>query len=357
MPEVRMPHVSLGDEDVLVVRWHKTVGDVVVRGEPLVEVETDKASMDVEAPFDGTLAAQHCTPGDTVTPGAVIGYVSVSEETPDAGSAPRARQPAADDREAAGEHAPAAAAARTPLVQHGELAGIPLRATGQVSRSDSLGAVASSVWAGGYADTRLSRRRRAIARRLTEAAHIPQFAITRRISLVSAQNALEAARATGEPATLTDVLVRAVARAGCDAPRVNAWLLGDTLRTFEHVGLAIAVETDDGVVAPVIRDADVLDLAAIIRARAELVERARSGNLRVGDIADATMTLTNVGPVGGDQLFPVLTPPQVTVIGVGREEGEGATFTFTGDHRVLDGADGARYLTRLAEVLDVNEFG
>jgi pyruvate dehydrogenase E2 component (dihydrolipoamide acetyltransferase) len=109
------------------------------------------------------------------------------------------------------------------------------------------------------------------------------------------------------------------------------------------------------VVAPVIRDADVLDLAGVIRARAELVERARSGSLRVEDLADATMTLTNVGPVGGDQLFPVLTPPQVTVIGVGREDDDGAIFTFTGDHRVLDGADGARFLTRLAEVLDVDE--
>jgi pyruvate dehydrogenase E2 component (dihydrolipoamide acetyltransferase) len=335
MPEVRMPHVTLGDEDVLVVQWHKTVGEVVARGEPLVEVETDKATMDVEAPVDGTLTAHHCAPGDTVTPGSVIGYVSAVDEVPEIERAGAVT---------AGEHAPAAVG--SPLVRHGELAGIPLEAP-----------IVPSVVPDGYADTTLTRRRRAIARRLTEAAHIPQFAITRRISLVSAHRALEAARATGEPASLTDVLVRAVALAAHDAPRVNAWLLGDTLRTFEHVGLAIAVETDDGVVAPVIRDADVLDLAAVTRARAELVERARAGKLRVEDIADATMTLTNVGPVGGDQLFPVLTPPQVTVIGVGREEGDQATFTFTGDHRVLDGADGARYLTRLAEVLDVNEFG
>jgi pyruvate dehydrogenase E2 component (dihydrolipoamide acetyltransferase) len=208
---------------------------------------------------------------------------------------------------------------------------------------------------GGFSEWQLSRRRRAIGRRLAQAAAIPQFAVTRRISLAAARNAVQASRAEGTPATLTDAVILAVAAVAVEARIVNAWLLGDVVRVFDHASLALAVETEDGVVAPVLQEADTLQLAAIGALRQDLVERARSGRLHPDELSQATLTLTNVGPIGGDQIFPVVTPPQVGVVGVGRDMGKGAVFTFVGDHRALDGADGARFLARLDDVLQSND--
>jgi pyruvate dehydrogenase E2 component (dihydrolipoamide acetyltransferase) len=307
-------------------------------------VETEKASMDVEAPFAGTLSAQHIAVGDRVSPGAVIGYVRAPDEV---GGVRSAAEEPGDLHQSQRSTTPA----RAPRVPHGELRGLPLAASGAETSVRAVTVSGAVLAPGPFADRSLSRRRRAIARRLTEAAAIPQFAVTRQISLTAAQVTVEALRAQRQPATLTDVLVSAVARVAAELPTVNAWFLGDTVRVFDHVYLALAVDTDEGVVAPVLREAESLELAAIAELRADLVGRARSQRLRADELLNATLTLTNVGPLGGDQLFPVVTPPQVAVIGVGRNTGDRAAFTFVGDHRVLDGADGARFLARLDEVL------
>jgi pyruvate dehydrogenase E2 component (dihydrolipoamide acetyltransferase) len=352
MPELRVPHLSLSDEDVVLVRWHKAVGDTVTLGEPVLEVETDKASMDVEAPFAGTLTAQSCEPGDTLAPGAVIGYIATSDEAHRSSDLVESTSSATtSDAALVASPTQARGVDRRPLVAGGELRGFPRRSNQAPQPPGSSSVAAAAIDGDGFSERSLSRRRRAIARRLQEAADIPQFGVTKRISLQAAQTAVEHLRTRGEAATLTDVLVRAVAVAALELPETNAWLLEERIRTFEHVALALAVETDDGVVAPVIRNADQLDLPAIVQTRIELVERARAEQLRAHELDDATFTLTNVGPLGGEQLFPVLTPPQVSVIGVGRDSGDGATFTFVGDHRALDGATGARFLVALADAL------
>jgi pyruvate dehydrogenase E2 component (dihydrolipoamide acetyltransferase) len=356
-----MPHLSLGDEDVIVLSWHKSVGDIVKVGEPLLEVETEKATMDVEASVEGTLTAQECTAGDAISPGALIGYVTTTDEPRDGhrGSSLPPEQPSDDavTRPNRGDELPTTPVASAPpsLVLGGELRGLPATTADAVISEPSVGVDDPQTRPGSYSDQRLTRRRRAIARRLADAATIPQFAVTRRISLGPAREIVDALRATVH-ASITDVVLHAVAAAATESPAINAWLLGETVRSFEHVCIALAVETDDGVVAPVLPNVELLNVAEITTLRVELVERARSGRLRVDDLEGATLTLSNVGPMGADQLLPILTPPQVGVVGIGRDTDDGAVFTFVGDHRVLDGADGARFLTRLDAALSPNGF-
>jgi pyruvate dehydrogenase E2 component (dihydrolipoamide acetyltransferase) len=358
-----MPQISLGDEEVMVVRWHKAIGETVAPGEPVLEVETEKANMDVEAPFAGTLSAQHYAVGDTVAPGAVIAYVTAGDEPTEhiVGSlATDIARSRVDLHEIANAEVPSKPATRPrgldSLVSSGELRGLPRLGTPTAPRNEAREGFVP-VSAGAYSDRPLSRRRRAIARRLSQSAAIPQFAVTRTIALEAARRDVERLRAAGNPATLTDVIVHAVAAAAIDRQVVNAWLVDQTLHIFEHVALALAIETDDGVIAPVIRNTEQLEFAEIAVRRADLVERARSGRLRSDELDGATLTLTNVGPIGGDVLLPVLTPPQVGVIGVGQDTGSGATFTFVGDHRALDGADGARYLVGLEDALHAHTSG
>jgi pyruvate dehydrogenase E2 component (dihydrolipoamide acetyltransferase) len=344
-----MPQITLGDENVVVVGWHKQPGDTIEQGEPLLEIETEKASMEVEAPFGGTLASHLCAPGDLISPGQVIATASSADEpitvTTPKRTAPPARLFGSEEEMSATAPQPRP---ELSLVEHGELRGI--RTTRPLHALELP------------PDTRpepLSRRRMAIARRLTEAATIPQFSVARDVPIDTAEAAVSAARSSGVAATLTDALLLAVGRAATAVPRVNAWLLNDTLHLFDRVSIALAVDTPDGVLAPVFHGAASLDLPSTARARADVVERARNGKLAQGEIEGATITLSNIGGLGGDSLVPVLTPPQVAVVGVGRHRvvdgTRSATFTFVGDHRALDGADGARFLSALARELQALE--
>lgn len=352
MHEVRMPQIALGDEEMTIVAWHRSPGQIVEAGEVLLEVETEKATMDVESPFGGTLVTQLCSEGDLVSAGQVIAVLAAAREDHDGVDsrgveAPKIRPERVPPSAVTtpGALAPRRAAAPENLVTHGELRGIPPgSAIGHITLADV------DVPPEAQAE-QLSRRRLATARRLTEAALIPQFSVTREIPIGGAAAAVAAARANGIGATLTDAFLVAVGKAATAVPRANAWLVGETLRRFERVAVALAVDTVEGVLAPVVMNADQLKLSSAARVRADVVERARSGKLAAPELTGATITLSNIGGIGGDSVVPVLTPPQVAAVGVGRgrnaELAPAATFTFVGDHRCLDGADGARFLVAL----------
>ena len=354
MPEVRMPHLSLGDEDVVVLGWLKSVGEDINIGDPLLEVETEKATMDVEAPVAGTLTAQQCHAGDTISPGALIGFVKAPGDTDDAGESSSETQ---GDISKTNYITPTrdlpklpTASASNQLVPDGELRGVPSQRLAASSAMPQQVFEQPKEKSGPYSEQPLPRRRRAIARRLAEAATVPQFAVTRTISLAPAREIVGLLRSDGD-ASVTDVVLHAVAAVAAQSPNINAWLVGETLRSFQHVCIALAVDTDDGVTAPVLPNVELLSIAEIAKVRSEVVARARSRQLRVDDLEGATLTLSNVGPMGADQLFPMLTPPQVAVVGLGRDSDRGAVFTFIGDHRALDGAEGARFLARLDTAL------
>src|SRR5262249_4403863 len=226
VPELRMPFLSLGDEEVVVIRWHKPVGTTVAPGEPLVEVETDKATMDVEAPFEGTLSAQFCEAGDTISPGSIIGYLTRPDEATDGGTTPesaieqRSPTPSVLDVDLP---ASALAGPPPPLVEQGELRGLPAMELGEDATRGSSTIPSVPTGPDGHRDVPLTRRRRAIGRRLSEAAQIPQFAVTRTVSLGAAQAAVTSARSSGINATVTDALVHAVSAALGESPNINAW--------------------------------------------------------------------------------------------------------------------------------------
>jgi pyruvate dehydrogenase E2 component (dihydrolipoamide acetyltransferase) len=210
--------------------------------------------------------------------------------------------------------------------------------------------------AGSGAERTLSRRRIAIARRMGVATAIPSFVVSREIATDAGKQAVATAREAGRRVTFTDVLLRACAVAGAAHPAANAWLLGETVVEFEHVNVALAVDAPEGVMAPVVKAVETLDLVAVAALREDLVSRARAGQLENRELLGATLTLSNVAGLGAHGITPVLTAPQVVALGVGmgREVGgrEVVAVTFVGDHRVLDGADGARFLTTFAEALD-----
>lgn len=362
-----MPQLSMGSDEVVVREWLTGIGETFSAGQTLMEIETDKAAMEVEAPFDGMLVDQRCAGGDAVPVGAVYGYAApvgvtledALAELPRDGAVSQPDAPMAVPVAAAGERAPAGLVAFV-AVEHGELAGVPLvvEPSGNGAGPPAAPAVLldDRTLAGPARERRLSRRRRAIGRRMSAATAIPAFVVTREVDAEAAKAAVARARAGGLRVTFTDVLLRACAGAARANPAVNAWLVDGTVLDFEHVNVSLAVDAPDGVMAPVVRQVEGLDLAGIAAARADLVERARADRLDEGHLLGATLTLSNVAGLGAHTITPVLTAPQTAAIGVGMArpvDGRARiTVTFVGDHRVLDGADGARFLRDFAAALE-----
>ena len=350
MREIHMPQIALGTDEVIVRQWLVSPDAAFAEGDPLLEIETDKATMDVEAPFAGVLVDQAYAAGDTVAVGAVIGHAVEPGGDADAARAALPTTPRAPEPEpepvpavAVAVAAPAApAAARRFIdVEDGELAGLGLpRRTPPPAEDPGP--------AGPFARRALTRRRLAIGRRMSAATAVPTFVVQRE---VPATTAIETARA-GQGTTVTDLLVKAVAAAAAAHPRTNAWVLDGEVMEFEHVGVALAVDTPDGVVAPVIREAGSLGLHEIAARRADLVTRARAQALDALELTGATITLSNVAGLGSHAIVPVLTVPQAVAIGTGTARDGLLTVTFVGDHRLVDGADGARFLATFAAALD-----
>jgi pyruvate dehydrogenase E2 component (dihydrolipoamide acetyltransferase) len=363
-----MPQLAMGSDEVVLREWLLGPGDEFEAGQAILEIETDKATMEVEAPEEGMLVGLRCDEGDTVPVGAVIGHfaprgtdlaeaiAALPAPEPDGGTAP-----APAGRDGATASAPivpvaagdGAAAVSFVVVEHGELAGLP----SAPPRTATPPAEPDGREAAGPARTQqLSRRRIVIGRRMAAAAAIPTFVVARDIAAEAAKARVAAARAEGLRVTFTDVLLQACGAAAAAHPAANAWLSGDELLEFEHVNVALAVDAPGGVVAPVIRGVEALSLADVAHARSDLVDRARSGALAVRELAGGTMTLSNVAGLGAHGITPVLTAPQTVALGVGaaRTSGgrEAIAVTFVGDHRALDGADGARFLQTFADALD-----
>jgi pyruvate dehydrogenase E2 component (dihydrolipoamide acetyltransferase) len=361
--EIKMPQLALGSDEVIVRGWLVSEGEEFALGQALLEIETDKATMDVEALFAGVLLEARCQDGDTVTVGTVIAYAAEPGADLAAAraalaqldghalaAAPREATPVAAPVAASAPPVSQAAAAEFFTVEHGEVAGLPAAVVARAPVVDL-----DREAAGDAAEHSLGRRRLAIARRMSAAAAIPAFVIQREIPAAAAFAALDAARAQSASVTFTDLLIRACGAAGREHENANAWLVGDTVLAFAAVNVALAVDAPGGVIAPVIRDVTSLELADIAEQRADLVARARAGRVSERELSGATLTLSNVAGLGAHAMTPVLTPPQVVALGVGTARdvaGERTlTVTLVGDHRLLDGADGARFLASFAAAL------
>jgi pyruvate dehydrogenase E2 component (dihydrolipoamide acetyltransferase) len=390
-----IPKVGLVMEEVKVVRWLKNVGDQVVAGETLLEVETEKSVVEIEAAATGRLAQILVEVDSPAAVGDQVAWIE-SAEAPVAAAtaaAPRKLEPATAAPTASPRPAsPAAAATRdagrirsSPVAR--QLAaerGIDLgviTGTGPGGRVqlDDVQRVIDASRGGKIAAPSLSPMRRALARAMTLSnATIPQFTVSRAVEWTVPQalrREFSARLPDGSPRlSLTDFLLQAVARALIEIPGLNATFSGDpdaadariVPASGAHIGLVVAV--DNGLLVPVIHDVECLGLAELARRREDCVERSLKGRLKREEVEGATFSISNLGADGPDRFTAIINPPQSAILAVGRQRDcvvarDGAAvvrpmsdLTLTVDHRVADGRLAAQFLARLAVILEGRDW-
>ena len=376
-----LPKLGLTMEEAQVIRWLAAPGEPVEAGQPVVVVETDKVEVEVCAEAAGYLEPVS-QPGDVVPVGATLGRLRTAPGEPPAPLAttghPEPRSGGAENRlavrpvaTAGNGHTPSwrqlrASMAARALARHRAVDLATVTGTGPGGRivaadvQRALAPVPESL-EGPTAlrpsgTIRLSGRRGAVARHLeaTRAGAVP-LTINRFTACGGLLNLRELAvrRHPEVRPTLTDVAARLVASTVAHHPMLNARATAAGADCYDRVNLAVAVDTDDGLVVPVVQDADRLGVVALASRLRRLVETARQGRLSTADVELGTFTLTNLGAYGVDFGTPVLNWPQVAILGLGRvADGSGGVPTIglslTVDHRLVDGVPAARFLDDVA---------
>ena len=403
--EVKLPRLGQGMESGTIVRWLKTEGDSVTKGEPLYELDTDKVTQEVEAESDGVLLKIVIADGE-VDVGTTVGIIGAQDEDVAAllagsqggnGDAPAATAAApvsetavspppsdaapaseveveeppqsAKTPRAPGEHVKASPLARRIArergVDIGQIAGTGPE--GRVIAEDVENAAARPAAAAAAAPAspdveivELTSTRKTIARRLTEAWQAPVFQLTVTADatelVATRERMVELLREGETKPTVSDVLTRIVASALVRHRPVNANFVDGKLHRFAAANVGLAVAAPSGLVVPVIRDADKKSVQQIAADRADIVSRARNGKLKLSDLEGGTFTISNLGMYGIEQFIAVLNPPQVAILAVGSIEERATvidgdlaivptmTMTLTCDHRAIDGSEGAEFL-------------
>ncbi len=437
--EVKLPRLGQGMEAGTIVRWLKSEGDNVEKGEPLYELDTDKVTQEVESDAGGVLLKIVIADGE-VDVGTTIGLIGAEGEDVSQlaasgdgdGSGPQAAasSPAPEPSELAPDEEAQAAASAEPEKEEaraeaspssteqlpvapeweGEPPAAPARAAAEQEATAASGRVKASPLARRMAReegvdlarltgtgpegriiaedveraaeappeeaappaefevVELTSVRRTIARRLTEAWEAPVFQLTRTVDaseLVATREAMVERLREGEAKpTVNDILTRLVASALVRHRPLNSLFVEGKIQRYASANVGIAVATPNGLVVPVIRNADRSSVQEIAAARTDLVSRARDGKLQLPDLEGGTFTISNLGMYGIDQFVAVLNPPQVAVLAVGSIaerpfaiDGEldvvpTMTLTLTCDHRAIDGSEGAEFLQTLQELIE-----
>jgi pyruvate dehydrogenase E2 component (dihydrolipoamide acetyltransferase) len=373
-----MPALEMAQETGKIISWLKKEGDSIAKGEPLVEIETDKVVLEVEAPADGELAGVKAAAGDVIPVGQIIAWIVAPGEQPPveaASTAPAARTMTEQPRPVAAPVASAPAGRQeSPEAKVSPKArrmakelGVDLakvRGTGPggtISGEDVEAASKATAASPGAEPAALSSIARLMAERTTQSwTTAPHFFLVREID---ASGLIAAREKHGKAITHTDLLVALVARTLVKHPKMNASWTGSAIHLNPNVNISIAIAVKDGVVGAVIPNADTASLAGISAQRQDLAERARASRLRPPDVTGGTFTISNLGMFGVDAFSAIITPPQAAVLAVGRiadrvvpVNGEPAirpilTMTLSSDHRVVDGAQAAAFLKDVAEAL------
>ena len=415
--DILMPQMGYDMTEGTIVRWTKKVGDRVHKGDVVAEIETDKATVEIEAFDSGTLLRTVAAPGDTVPVGQPIATLGEPGETLPQAPAPRAQaslpaeaaRAARDVPAVAPEQVPArAAAAPTPAqpapaprvsdrepgewIRASPLArrlasdlGVDLAQVvgtgpgGRVVRADVEGAADSGAAPAegdpeaptrtplpeGAEDIEPTRLRQAIARRMAEAKRtIPHFYVAIEIDAEPMQALRAALAAKKVKVSVNDVLVKALALTALQHPEVNAAYIGGRVRRFARVDIGIAVATDAGLLSPALLDCGHKPLKKIAQESRDLAERARTGRLHAEEVGGGTLTLSNLGMYGVSEFLAIINPPQAMIVSVGAAldrpvvrdgkvaAGKTLTAWAAADHRVLDGADVARFLADFKALLE-----
>ncbi len=399
--EITMPALSPTMEEGTLAKWLVKEGDTVAAGDIIAEIETDKATMEVEATDDGVVG-KLLVPDDTAEIAVGTAIALLLEDGEDAGAlaapkpapkpkkkkaaepvpevvpkAPPVTKPEAVESKAAepGDRIAASPMARRLARERGiDLAAVTGTGPGgRIVKQDIEGyaeapkATVEAPAAAEYEEVRLSQMRKTIARRLAEAKReIPHFYLTVDVeidALLELRKQLND-RAEDFKLSINDFIIRAMALATGKVPDANVQFAGDKLRRFARADVSVAVAVEGGLVTPVIRSAETKSLRRISAEMGALAEKARAGKLVPGDYEGGTISLSNLGMYGIKQFDAVINPPQAVILAIGAgmqravvKDGVLAvatvmSATLSCDHRAVDGATGAQYLTAVKALLE-----
>lgn len=385
---VVMPALEMAQETGKLLAWRKKEGEQVTKGEPLLEIETDKAVVEVEAPGDGLLAAVTAKVGDEIPVGHTIAWLlKPGEAPPDARSqqtSPSARATSAPERAAsaapsAGELKAAPAPQISPKARRlAKELGVDISkikgtgANGVITAEDVQGfadAKAGSAAHAAIESEPLSAVARLMAERTTQSwTSVPHFFVSRDVDAAALSDFQKAHAAQIEKAgagklSITDVLVGLVARVLEKHPRINSCWVDGAIKPNKEVNISVAMAVKDGVVSAVIHAAQSKTLQEICAQRQELTDLARNNRLRPADISGGTFTISNLGMFKVDAFTAIIPQPQAAILAVGgisdrvvAVDGKPAvrpmmTITLSSDHRLIDGARAAEFLRDLVDAI------
>ena len=397
MNQITMPKLSDTMLEGTLIKWHKKAGDKISVGDVIADVETDKATMEMEAFDDGLITELLIPEGGVVKVGQPIANLEGGKKSAAKSSAPSApaastsapATPAAAKPKAAastdGSRVKASPLAKKIALERGvDLSGV--QGTGPGGRIVAADVPATATAVRGTApaaprievpfsdaDTKtpLSGMRRTIAERLLASkTQIPHFYLTIEIDAAPLAKLRKDLNAAAEAAgtakvTVNDFILLAAARAAKQHPKVNAAFAGDSIIEYASVNLSVAIAVEDGLITPVIRDAHNLSLREISGAVKDLAVRARSKKIKPEEYQGGTLTISNLGAFGIDSFYAIVNPPQAAILAVGAivkkpvvnaqdqiVAGQRMTIALSGDHRVVDGAAGAEFLATIRKSLE-----
>ncbi len=410
---VLMPRLSDTMTEGVIASWQKQVGDAVKKGEVLAEIETDKATMELESYKDGVLLYQGAKPGEKIQvndllciigkAGMDIASIVAAAKSGAAPAAATASAPSAAPASAPASVATPAPAAAPVVVNDGRIfasplakklaaeKGIDLRYVkgtgdhGRIVRSDieqytpasapastaaavasAAPAVTAAVGQVSFEEVPVTQMRKTIARRLSESLFTaPHFYLTMTIDMDACVAARTRINETSKTKiSFNDMVLKATAVALKQHPKVNSSWLGDTIRINHHVNIGVAVAVDEGLLVPVVRFADSLSLSQIATQVKDYAQRAKDKKLQPADWEGSTFTISNLGMFGIDQFTAIINPPDACILAVGGISqvpvvkngavvpGNIMKVTLSCDHRVVDGATGAAFLQTLKSLLE-----
>ena len=379
---VVMPALEMAQDTGKLVSWLKKDGDRIVKGEPLLEVETDKAVLEIGAPGDGVLAGISAQPGMEIPVGKTIAWIVQPGEAPptkaeeptswrrielDAGTNRATHNPEINIVSRGLKVSPKARRlAKERGVDLSRLQGSGPE--GEILAADVMSTAGTEMspapvttYESGSTVARL------MAKRVTEAwTTVPHFYVVREVDAAGLKSAREGSANSVEQShktklTITDLLIAIVAGALVHHPEMNASWLDSHIQHHPEVNISLAMAIEGGVVAPVIHQADQLSLGEIAARRSDLSARARRSKLRPTDISGGTFTISNLGMFDVDEFTAIITPPQSAILTIGRiadrvvaVNGQPAvrpmmTLTLASDHRVIDGARAALFMRDLVK--------
>ncbi len=383
--EVRLPHLGESIDSAVLVAWHKRVGEAVKRGDELADLETDKATLPLEAPKNGVLLAIVAAEGETVSIGDLLSVIGREGESWRPESAPPGETAAVIStvnttvpKSVADKASPAklkiSPVARRKAKELGlDLADVRPADGIKISGADVEAHARQTARADNAAGRRriarriaLSRSKRLTGQRMLDSAqNVPQFALTIDADIRNLLKFRQRTKSAGNNVSLTALLIHAAARTLRQHPLLNASFEHDGITVFEAINIGVATAAADGLRVPVIHAADKLSLTALNSKLSEMAEKGRANRLSPAEISGGTFTVSNLGMTGVSHFTPLVNPPQSAILGAaapraliipgadgGTEVAQMMALTVACDHRVLDGVEAAAFLGALKNAVE-----